>query len=404
MKDNMKLKLELAQLFVQILEKVGEFTTAVKISAERAVLEQAAPAPKLLPYGLRELPVEPLAAQATEQPVEPPVTEVAEQPVEPLATQVAEQPALPVEKIRRTPRLAVRQVLLDGDRKTLVDSLADLELLKQMLAPHGSTCAMASARLISRYLAFFYPGPANYNCRHMDIFLEEAEQLWNQQSGEALRAARYRFERGLRVCQQVFGGNAFRKPTGVRPSVVLFELQMVTLSQYPEEIVLAKQQELRDAMQRLVNEPEFARAIGHALEGNPEVKGGGTNDVTKVQDRWRIWWATVQQILGPKPAKDVPDSVIYGDEVPYDEACGDVPVLLQAAAATLEAAPPSEDPQIARLRQALLQYPAEARVCRLCQGGVSDVQLQKAGFIPSVEDPACLDIQHADGQCVAVSL
>ena len=127
----------------------------------------------------------------------------------------------------------IRNALNQGVATRLLEDMADIPLFRQM-TKGVSTQRMADKEFVLRFLAFYLIGYESYE-GDMDAFLNVAMHALNQLSQDDLDGAKVAFCRGLFVCRELLGDDAFRKPisdSGRRNPVskALFDALAVSVS------------------------------------------------------------------------------------------------------------------------------------------------------------------------------
>ena len=189
----------------------------------------------------------------------------------------------------------IRHALNPGPAR---DLLAELALADEFLKATDGTVnpkRMADRECVLRFLAFRSLGGAEYGGK-LDDFLMKAMRFLND-NPEKHVSLRDDFRRAMSLAQDIFGGEAFRKPN--RPGYArwrspvnkaLFESLSVALSEVPEDHTEAlrrrKEKIVEDLAQLMKEDAEFLESISV-----------GTQTIRKVRIRFGRMREMLQEVL-----------------------------------------------------------------------------------------------------------
>jgi hypothetical protein len=137
----------------------------------------------------------------------------------------------------------IRHALYQGHSTRFLQELADGAAFKTVTDNSIRDDRMADREFVLRYLAFNINGIDAYKNNDLDNFLSKTMEYLNQtlKTDDSL-TIRYRtdFERTMNIAYQIFGNEAFRKPSSVRRAPInkaLFETWAVELGRCNDEQV-----------------------------------------------------------------------------------------------------------------------------------------------------------------------
>jgi hypothetical protein len=162
-------------------------------------------------------------------------------------------------------RQQMRNCLYMGKATLFLKHEAGTDLFKQATGNSLSAHTMRDRELVNRFCGFYLLGPEQYK-GDMDHFLAQALEVMNGFEDDRLEKLSSEFRTGLRNNISIFGKHAFRKhaPGQAHRSVInasLWDVMSTGLSRYPEHVVEARGEDLRQGLHRLLHDPEFDESI-----------------------------------------------------------------------------------------------------------------------------------------------
>lgn len=188
-------------------------------------------------------------------------------------------------------RQQMRNCLFAGASTKFLRDEAASELFVNATGGSLNTKTMRDREFVNRYCAFDLLGVESYR-GDMDHFLARCLGLMNGMSDSDLEQLSIRHRRGLSNNKLLFGRHAFRKQSQYqgRRSVInasLWDVMSTGLSRYPQKEVESVAEEIRSAVQNLLDDEEFNTAITYATNGLP-----------RVQARFKLANEAFEEILG----------------------------------------------------------------------------------------------------------
>jgi len=188
-------------------------------------------------------------------------------------------------------RQQMRNCLYMGAATRFLREEAHTNIFKKATGGSLRTTTMRDREFVNRFCAFQLLSLDDYR-GDMDEFLAQALTKMNGQPPESLRQLSAQFRTALRNNHRVFGEHAFRKhkPDSDRRSVLnasLWDVMSTGLSRYSEPVVEARQEALRAAFYRLMDDEEFIKSITY-----------GPNDARKVRHRFGVANAMFAEVFG----------------------------------------------------------------------------------------------------------
>jgi hypothetical protein len=185
----------------------------------------------------------------------------------------------------------MRNCLFSGKASRFLKGEANSSIFLKATGKSLNKKTMRDRELINRFCAFQLLGPTDYK-GDMDDFLARALELMNDISEFDLETLSNNFTASMKNNYLVFGKHAFRKhqsPSDSR-SVInasLWDVMSTGLSVYSDNQVEAHKKELQAATYDLFKDTFFNEAISL-----------GTNQVIRVQKRFRLANNMLQEVLG----------------------------------------------------------------------------------------------------------
>jgi hypothetical protein len=188
-------------------------------------------------------------------------------------------------------RQQMRNCLYSGQATRFLKDEAKTQTFFKATGGSLNKKTMRDRELINRFCAFQLLGISQYR-GDMDDFLAQTLDKMNNISSTELDALSGQFRAGMRNNYLVYEKHSFRKhssPNNSR-SVInasLWDVMSTGLSRYSEPLVEAKKEELQQAIYSLFKNITFDAAISL-----------GTNQVSRVQDRFRLANQMLKEVLG----------------------------------------------------------------------------------------------------------
>lgn len=188
----------------------------------------------------------------------------------------------------------IRHALNQGVPASLVADLAALPMFKAATGGSVDPRRMDDRDFAMRFIAFYLTQYLDYQ-PDLDTFLNSQMGNLVQLTSVQLATLTTDFTRALKLAQDIFGRQAFRKMTtleakGLNPiNKALFESWTVSLSRLTEEqgaLLIARQHEVIEASVQLMQDADFLRAISAA-----------TGDRKRVEQRFGSVERLIQQQL-----------------------------------------------------------------------------------------------------------
>ena len=184
----------------------------------------------------------------------------------------------------------LRHALIPGRARDLLRELAGSEPFLEATQESVSPSRMADREMVLRFLAFRLTEPADYPRGDLDTFLRHAMRQLNELTPADIDRLTDEFGQSMRAAQAIFGEHAFRKLfrgqyRRLPVNKALFEAESVGLAKMtPAEVLTLRkrQDEVRDRLMDLMEDPQFQQAISVA-----------TGDVVKVRRRF----STIEEML-----------------------------------------------------------------------------------------------------------
>lgn len=176
-------------------------------------------------------------------------------------------------------RQQMRNCLWMGEGTRFLKVEAATKLFRKATGNSLSSSTMRDREFINRFCAFQTQPLRDYK-GDMDDFLAQALRKMNSAGPQVLSKLSAQFRTSLTNNLHVFGRHAFRKHTQHQDtrSVInasLWDVMITGLSHYPEHLVEARADGLREAFYPLMGNEDFVRSITY-----------GTNNMRRVKDRF----------------------------------------------------------------------------------------------------------------------
>jgi len=174
-------------------------------------------------------------------------------------------------------RQQMRNCLYMGLATRWLKDEASTELFDEATGGSLDAKKMRDREFINRFCAFFLLGVDGYERADMDDFLARTLQKMNKSSKNELDGLSTHFHLALKNNHDLFGRHAFRKHTQEQPNrsvlnASLWDVMSTGLSHYPNELVMDKADEFRQAFYPLLTSYEFIEAITYSPNSTKRVK------------------------------------------------------------------------------------------------------------------------------------
>ena len=191
-------------------------------------------------------------------------------------------------------RQQMRNCLFMGEATSFLKREAYSKLFLKTTGWSLNQKTMRDREFVNRFCAFQLFGFDKYR-GDMDLFLADCLSLMNKMHESDLERLSAEHRRGLANNLMLFKRHAFRKHSSgqTRRNVInasLWDVMCTGLSRYPEERVRFHADDLRTAMQDLLEDDEFNTSITYA-----------TNGTSRVKARFRKTTNVFVEILGAAP-------------------------------------------------------------------------------------------------------
>jgi hypothetical protein len=189
-------------------------------------------------------------------------------------------------------RQQMRNCLYMGQATRWLKDEATTELFLEATGGSLDAKKMRDREFINRFCGFFLMGVEKYTKGDMDDFLARALERMNEMDKDKLANLARQFRLGLKNNVDLFGRHAFRKHTPNQPSrsvvnASLWDVMSSGLAHYPNELVLEREVEFRDAFYPLLEDKEFNDAITYS-----------PNSTNKVQKRFKMAGKMFKEVFG----------------------------------------------------------------------------------------------------------
>lgn len=188
-------------------------------------------------------------------------------------------------------RQQMRNCLFMGDATKFLKVEAATESFLNATGRSLDALTMRDREFVNRFCAFQLLLLDEYK-GDMDDFLARALKKMNNLGQQGLVKLSAEFRTSLANNLQVFGKHAFRKHSPGQDSrsvlnASLWDVMSTGLSLYPEHLVEARANDLREGFFRMLGDDSFITAITY-----------GTNDIKKVKHRFAVAGAVFKEVLG----------------------------------------------------------------------------------------------------------
>jgi len=136
---------------------------------------------------------------------------------------------------------------------------------------------MSDIELVLRFFALSEYGQMDMKFKdYLGDFMDRRNREYAQNQGLAA-ADTERFRRAVENCWTVFGAEAFRKSADAKKSAPLADAVMISLGDYPPDVIAPKAPNIRAAINTLltgneVHHEEFQKAFGTGTNGKGAIR------------------------------------------------------------------------------------------------------------------------------------
>jgi len=171
----------------------------------------------------------------------------------------------------------IRHAVHPGPARSYLKKLADSSEFRNATAGSVNPMRMADRECVLRFLAFHIEPWENYSSNNLDGYLGSIMAYVNKTNPRRLDLLTADFNKAMRAALEIFGKDAFRKPSGPagrrRPiNRALFEtwsVQLARCSQDQINVLVKRRKEVRRRFKLLMAEDdEFDRAVSYST-GTP---------------------------------------------------------------------------------------------------------------------------------------
>lgn len=177
-------------------------------------------------------------------------------------------------------RQQMRNALYNGPATQWLKHASEGKPFKKATAGSLDSKAMRDREAINRFCAFSLLGWESYTTGDMDSFLAKGLKRLAELSDEARDELRSRFDAAMTLSFQLFDQHAFRKSlaseyVNTSRSVInisLFEVSAVILARFASGVKKSSHEEVRQRIEHLVRNENFARSITYSTNSTQAVK------------------------------------------------------------------------------------------------------------------------------------
>lgn len=164
----------------------------------------------------------------------------------------------------------IRHALYPGKAREYLKNLAEDDEFTRATGHSIGVKRMEDRECVLRFLAFRLTPPEEYSANDLDGYLTDAMMKINKMGDKEHKVLTADFKKAMRAAYDIFGRNAFRKPSGencnrFRVNKTLFETWSVMLARCsPEQIkhLIEQREEIQHQfMQMMETDAEFSKAI-----------------------------------------------------------------------------------------------------------------------------------------------
>ncbi len=182
--------------------------------------------------------------------------------------------------------MEIRNAVFQGDFNKLIRSLAEMSEFRRLwdiptergeLEKNPLYRDMSDVELVLRFFALSEYDRMDMKFKdYLGDFMDRRNKEYPKQQ-DLPAADRARFQRAIENCWIVFGAAAFRKTEGAKKSAPLADAVMISLADYPSDVVTARAASIRAAIGTLLTgeretEKEFQKAFGTGTNGKGAIR------------------------------------------------------------------------------------------------------------------------------------
>jgi hypothetical protein len=172
-------------------------------------------------------------------------------------------------------RQQMRNCLYNGAATRFLKEEATTSLFREATGKSLDTKTMRDREFVNRFCAFQLLSVEDY--REMDEFLAQGLKKMNMLLDVDLQKLRAEFRTGLINNLTVFGRHSFRKHANQQQersvlNASLWDVMSTIFSRYPENVVEARQEKIREEFFSLMKNSNFTNAITYGPNGRDRVK------------------------------------------------------------------------------------------------------------------------------------
>ena len=186
-------------------------------------------------------------------------------------------------------RQQMRNCIYMGSATHFLKTEARTKLFKEATGNSLNVASMRDREFINRFCAFQLLTVDEYR-GDMDDFLAKALLKMNSLTENELEKLSADFRTSLANNYKVFGSHAFRKSSNYQPrsllNASLWDVMSTGLSRFPENLVEARVEILKNALAKLMNDETFKNSISY-----------GTNDLKKVKYRFSATQTMLKEVF-----------------------------------------------------------------------------------------------------------
>lgn len=177
-------------------------------------------------------------------------------------------------------RQQMRNALFNGPATRWLKAAAEAEPFQKATAGSLDSKTMRDREAINRFCAFAVLGPEDYNSGDMDGYLAKSLHALAKMDEDQRGALRHRFDASMNLNFELFGQHAFRKSLASESvdaprsviNISLFETTAVALSKIHDQLGENEYESLRETIEGLVHDEDFARAITYSTNSTQAVR------------------------------------------------------------------------------------------------------------------------------------
>jgi hypothetical protein len=177
-------------------------------------------------------------------------------------------------------RQQMRNALYNGLATQWLKAAAEGEPFQDATAGSLDSKAMRDREAINRFCAFSLLGWESYTTGDMDSFLAQGLKRLTDLDAASRTKLRADFDAAMALSSRLFGQHAFRKSLGSEfanagrsvINISLFEVSAVILARFAANLDESEDDELREIIEDLVRDGDFARSITYSTNSTQAVR------------------------------------------------------------------------------------------------------------------------------------